>query len=283
MTEIDEKTTLTSDGTATINNSIHIASKIQADTLFNFTDKIDYIIESLIHKKLYPRYCTEDIRYLQINNIKKIAIPMKCFCDINLHRLAIHLEWYGYFGLAFSKEWGMRQAIQPVHYINPNSKLCADFTEAFNSALAIDTEVENEHQINMKDYLLHNLMYLKPYEGNAKNPSGIIEKKCFTDECEWRYIPDVSLSPGLAPIYFDEEILNDITLNRLSNALKNDESIGLPFNYSDIKYIIIKEESDLHTLINALKKLQKANQITEVDNYQLLSKVIIWETSKEDF
>lgn len=30
---------------------------------------------------------------------------MKCFCDINLHRIGMHLDWYGYYGLAFEKNW----------------------------------------------------------------------------------------------------------------------------------------------------------------------------------
>ena len=56
---------------------------------------------------LSPRYCEEDIRYLKISNLKRMAYPMKCFCDINIHKLTEHLDWYGYYGLAFSKEWGM--------------------------------------------------------------------------------------------------------------------------------------------------------------------------------
>ena len=61
-----------------------------------------------------PRYCVEDISYLKIPKLKRIAFPMKCFCDINMHRLDVHLGWYGYYGLAFSKEWGMSRGIQPI-------------------------------------------------------------------------------------------------------------------------------------------------------------------------
>lgn len=101
----------------------HTPSTIQADTLFNFMTKLEYLIWAIKSKRLAPRYCDEDLEYLRIPNLKKIAFPMKCFCDINMHKLGVHLEWYGYYGLAFSKEWGMHKGIQPVQYINAQSNL----------------------------------------------------------------------------------------------------------------------------------------------------------------
>ena len=62
----------------------HIPSKIQADTLFTFTTKLKYLVSDLKNSCLYPRYCIEDLKYLDISNLQRIAIPMKCFCDINL-------------------------------------------------------------------------------------------------------------------------------------------------------------------------------------------------------
>lgn len=87
----------------------HIPSKIQADTLFTFTSQIEYLIPYIENACLYPRYCDEDIEYLNIEKYKKIYIPMKCFCDINLHRIDCHLDWYGYYGLAFPKKWGIEE------------------------------------------------------------------------------------------------------------------------------------------------------------------------------
>ena len=107
----------------------HTPSTIQADTLFTFTPKLDFLIPYIKTRMISPRYCVEDISYLKIRKLKRIAIPMKCFCDINMHRLGVHLDWYGYYGLAFSKEWGMNQGIQPIQYINPNSALRADFEQ----------------------------------------------------------------------------------------------------------------------------------------------------------
>lgn len=259
--------------------STHIPSKIQADTLFTFTTELDHIVAYIKNKMVPPRYCEEDIRYLKIPHLKKIAYPMKCFCDINLHRIEEHLQWYGYYGLAFTKYWGMQRQIQPIQYINPNSELRKDFTTAFSAALKSDVRKESKTQLKMKSFLLHEMMYYKPYEGKMKNRNtGKIEKKCFTDECEWRFIPDVTRA-GFEQVYFDENILNAGGLNDLSNAMSGLQEISLNFDYADLKYIIVKTLSDFDILAEQIMTwgLDKSGE------YQLLSKVIIWDNSKGDF
>ena len=102
-----------------------------------------------------PRYCTEDISYLQINGISRISIPMNCFCDINLHRLGKHLDCYGYYGIAFTKEWGMKKHIQPVLYLNPESDLRIDFSEAFNHAQGTIGTPSTKTERRLKSFMLH--------------------------------------------------------------------------------------------------------------------------------
>ena len=70
---------------------IHIPSKIQADTLFTFCTKLEYLKSPIKSKMISPRYCKEDIKYLNIPKLRQIAYPMKCFCDINMHKLDEHL------------------------------------------------------------------------------------------------------------------------------------------------------------------------------------------------
>ena len=259
--------------------SKHTPSKIQADTLFNFTTELDHIITYITNKMVSPRYCEEDIRYLKIPHLKKIAYPMKCFCDINLHRIEEHLQWYGYYGLAFTKYWGMQRQIQPIQYINPNSELRKDFTTAFSAALKSDVRKESKIQLKMKSFLLHEMMYYKPYEGKMKNRNtGKIEKKCFTDECEWRFIPDVTRA-GFEQVYFDENILNAGGLNDLSNAMSGLQEISLNFDYADLKYIIVKTLSDFEILTEVIMTLG----LDKLEEYQLISKVIIWDSAKGDF
>lgn len=257
----------------------HTPSKIQADTLFTFTTELNHILPIIKSKMVSPRYCDEDIKYLKIPKLKKISYPMKCFCDINMHRLEEHLQWYGYYGLAFSKAWGMRNQIQPIQYINPDSNLRKDFSTAFSAALKLDTRKESRAQLKMKSFLLHEMMFYKPYEGKMKNRNtGKIENKCFTDECEWRFIPDVT-KVGFEPAYFDKTILNAGVLSEISNSMFGIQEISLNFDYADIKYIIVKTVADFDILTNEIASLQ----LNKLEEHQLISKVIIWDISKGDF
>ena len=256
----------------------HIPSTIQADTLFTFTDKLENIINYLQKSTIFTRYCIENIEYLNIQKINNIAIPMKCFCDITLHRLSTHLEWYGYYGLAFSKEWGIKRGIQPVQYINPNSFLCKDFSETFISALDASIENETETQRKMKDFLLDQLMMYKPNEGIMENRrTNEKSAKCFTDECEWRFIADMS-STDYSQVYYDTGILT-ANLVDISNSLELIPNLHLQFDYNDLKHIIIKNDHDFNSLVLEIKKLSISQELKD----KLISKIIIWDTCKEDF
>mgnify|MGYP002573155769 CR=1 FL=1 len=257
----------------------HTPSQIQADTLFTFTTRLEYLVNSIKTSMLAPRYCEENIKYLKIPKIKKVAYPMKCFCDINMHKLGIHLEWYGYYGLAFSKEWGMRNGIQPVQYINPDSKLREDFSIAFSAALSSNTKKETRVQSKLKNFILHEMLYYKPYEGKIENRNtGKLVNKCFTDECEWRFIPEFN---GLEfdLIYTDENMINAGILNKMSDALAEIQSVTLKFDYKDLKYIIVKTLADFKILVDRILLLN----LSDLTTRELISKIIIWDNSKGDF
>lgn len=267
-------------GTSKINEEHHVSSSIQPDTLFTFVPKLEFLINYIKNSCLYPRYCEEDISYLNIPNLKKIYIPMKCFCDINLHRIGIHLDWYGHYGLAFEKNWGMKKGLQSIQYINPNSNLCKDFSESFSSAMkSVPSKVSYLENL-MKSYMLHELMYYKPYQGEFKNrTSGKTDIKCFTDECEWRYVPNMN-GTGFPQVYYDESIIaNSSTMFKINDSLMKLPNIALKFSFSDIKYIIIEEESDFKKLIDEIKKLN----LETIEEAKLISKIMVWENSKEDF
>lgn len=257
----------------------HVPSTVQADTLFTFTSHVDYLIATIKIGMISPRYCAEDLTYLKIKGFKKMAFPMKCFCDINMHKLEDHLSWYGYYGLAFSKEWGMQRKIQPIQYINPDSELCKDFSAAFSAALKADPAKQSKAQCMMKNYLLHQLMYYKPYSGMFENRNTKKRiRKCFTDECEWRFIPNVSVA-GFQPVYYDQTIINAGGLVDMSNAMSGIPEISLKFDYADVKYIIVREHSDFAKLCTAISELGLDTNA----EHTLISKIIVWENSRGDF
>ena len=279
MSEGMKKIELGSATATEVETNSHTPSKIQADTLFTFTSELEFLIPYIENACLYPRYCDEDIEYLKIDKLKKIYIPMKCFCDINLHRINCHLDWYGYYGLAFPKEWGMKNGIQPIQYINPESKLRKDFSNVFNQILNSTEYDSSDLDDMMKSFVLHELMYYKPYEGKIRNRrSKQVENKCFTDECEWRYVPNLS-GTEFQQIYHDPNIMNAGIMNDISNSLTNVPDISLKFDYTDLKYIIIKTTDDFIKLVSVIDNLN----INVNTKNELISKIIIWDKSKEDF
>lgn len=257
----------------------HIPSEIQADTLFTFMKEPEYLHTILQKAMISPRYCTEDISYLHIEGISRVSIPMKCFCDINLQRLEKHLACYGKFGIAFTKEWGMSKRIQQVQYINPASDLRRDYTAAFNLALKNAGTSCSETERRIKGLMLHLLMYLKPYSGKFENRvKHKVEDRCFTDECEWRYVPNLE-SSDFPPLYYDDALIRIGVPNDMSNAMARESELALSFDYSEVKHIIVPSRDEFRKLTAVIETLPIDNSV----KYDLISKVIVWDEDRGDF
>lgn len=254
--------------------------KQSADTIFNFMSEFFHLQKTLENKMLSPRYCKEDIRYLKIPGLKEIAFPMKCFCDINIHKLDEHISWYGGYAIGFSKEFGRKKGIQPISYINENSMLAKDYREAFKAALK-ETDLKSKNIENMKNYLLHQLMYVKPIEGKTFNHTqNKYIKKCLTDEQEWRFVPSVEMLEKLEmkQAIVDISELDKSILTLESNALDGIEECSISFEYGDIKYIMVLDEQELPPLYKVIESLP----LHEDDKKELYTKIIVWNLWKGD-
>ena len=241
--------------------------KQSANTLFRFFRKRDYLFDALNASALIPRYYGENVDYLDIGH-HQISYPMICFCDINIHRLSEHMSLYGEYGIAFSKSWGVRQGVQPLQYINKYSVLRRDFTSAFSSAIADDEERP------ANDYLLTQMLFMKPIEGTMPRDDKDISKN-FTDECEWRYVPNAKVIE-LPQIVCEGEMASVGVLNK---TISEHDDCWLKYAYSDIKYIILQTDADFVELCSLVETLEEGVDVKK----KLLSKVIIWSDSKEDF
>ena len=67
-----------------------------ANTLFHFMSKSEHLEWILKNRAIAPRYCVEDMAYLNIVtediSFQKIAVLQKCFCDIPFHKLTDTFE-----------------------------------------------------------------------------------------------------------------------------------------------------------------------------------------------
>lgn len=251
-----------------VGNSRYTPPIQSADTLFHFVKRIEYLVDVITKNAVIPRYCTENIEYLDIGQ-KEMAYPMLCFCDINLHKIKYHMDFYGEYGIAFSKQWGLEKGVQPIQYINPYANLRKDFTEAFTEAIQMKDLCKGH------DYLLSHMYFLKPIEGDMPR-EGRVEHKNFTDECEWRFVPNVAVE-GFPPILRKSELARTETLNK---GIRNSSNLWLKFKCNDIKYIIIKNRKEFENIVDLIIK---KDNLSDKEKNILISKVIIWEESKGDF
>lgn len=247
-------------------SSEYIRSSQSANSLFHFMKNKEYLFDKIKKSALVPRYCREDTSYLNIG-LNSLYYPMLCFCDINIHKVESHMNTYGKYGIAFSKKWGIDKGIQHIKYINSNSPEYSDFRIAFENAMNI------KESSPLKNYLLTTMFYMKPIQGINISKDEKVPKN-FTDECEWRYIAKTD-EYNLKQVLVGKESFSDAAFNK---AIELEPRLWLPFNYSDIKYIIVDSQKDAQELISLIDELN----ISPNERVLLFTKIITWEDLRED-
>lgn len=133
-----------------------------ANTFFHFVNKFNYLNEMISDKKIYPRYCKESLEYLDLD-IKNISVAMKCFCNIPLHMVQAHKKEYGTYCIGLTKEWGIRNNLQPVIYYNQESSFYNSIRKSYNAAMQYSSDDDALADIGeMTNYVFK---YMKPVIG----------------------------------------------------------------------------------------------------------------------
>ncbi len=288
-----------------------------ANSLFHFVNREEYLFSAIDNKCLSPRYCYEDIGYLNLRlngiQIQRIAVLEKCFCDIPLHQLSTvfelevlnkdqiesndhietelkmntHPKFYGSFAIAFAKEWCIKNNLQPIHYVNPQSALVTDFRKMFEYVWCLD-----DLDDSISNGVINKLAFIKPLKGKM---SRIIEGKSvffnknFHDEREWRFVPPTESleTKELNSIIFKPMILNEI--NEINNRIAGEEYkiIHLNFEYSDIRYLIVPTESDKNKLIQHILDLEDSYFTVDseplIEKAQMISKILVLNELSRDW
>lgn len=291
-----------------------------ANAIFNFMKESRYLKEILEKKAIIPRYCKEDLEYLNIHN-GSVAFPeamvlQKCFCDIQFHKLMqnfnlnpvgenylnlssdekkkikrnyTHTDFYGEYGIAFSKEWGEKNNLQPIHYLNEQSLYTKHFAETINDALNT-----NNVSDSYVDDILDRLCFIKPLRGimkrkNKKETGEEIEigfQKNFHDEKEWRYVPS---RESIRRTNVERIVANSYLLDMdINSRLSTDQykELWLHYNYEDIRYIIVPDISARIDFINTILSISEEQFNSESDimtqKYILISKILVLEEIRKD-
>lgn len=254
--------------------------KQSANSLFNFMRQLDYLKMILENKAFIPRYYEEDIRYLKLkNNIKYIAFPMTCFCDIKINSISLHSRTYGEFGIGLSKlKWKNFNKIQPILYLNKKSSIKVSYTKAFNQTFEAVKNGDLDKYRYISALTLDYLYYIKPTDGYM-TILGTRKRKNFHDEKEWRYVPTID-NGDIKELLYQDKPFNQEGLNIFSDILRTKEKYWLTFEYTDIKYLIVTFENQKKELIEFIyDKLDCDESIKR----ELLSKIIVLNNIEEDF
>lgn len=195
-------------------------SKISSKYLFHFTKSAEILV-SILKNGFYPMTAIEDISFMLPNYKEaKVGIPMVCFTDIPLSESEIHREEYGEFGIGLTKEWGMKNGLNPISYVVKGSEMYNSFNHmqfiAKDNAVLLDQENDTDtHVLNMMEAFMDYTGYLKEYTSDMD-----MNKKPFYDEREWRYLPP----------FKEPEVGMDGLCNRLDISIVNDKQKRMDLN-----------------------------------------------------
>ena len=249
--------------------------KTSANFLCNFMKKPEYLRWIIRDMAIKPRYVEERIDYLGIPEWTTLTFPMTCFCDIPLIKVASHNEEYGDFGIALNKNYCISKDVQPIMYLNKNSRLKKDFAEVLSKLHSSD-ELPDEYKI-YPNMMLGLLLYTKPIEGNMKHGDDQLKHRNFKDECEWRYIPSV---PDDMPLIMNPIDNTEKGRDKYSEALAGDESTWFKFEIDNIEYIIVPGEQEALDLITAINRMKRK---TLRDKQRLISKIEVGHKIPENY
>ncbi|MEI6822848.1 MAG: abortive infection system antitoxin AbiGi family protein [Bacteroidota bacterium] len=250
---------------------------ISSNALFHFTDKMENI-SSILKNGFYPKYSREKVKINKNKGVLDRAIPMVCFCDIPLSQVTIHTKTYGEYGIGLKKEWALKKELNPILYLYENSYFARSINLIRDKVKNSNTDTDDNLGI-IKEKVAEILRNIKNYKGkNYKQDCNLSNKSViFYNEREWRYLPP----------YKNKEVKFWITKKELdANPKKieeeNEKIIKYPlkFNPSDIRYIIVKNESDISLMIQSIKEIYKSKpKMIEV----LLTRIITIKQIREDF
>lgn len=108
--------------------------QVTSDTLFHFTTSLKNL-KDILSKKFQLTYCHE--KYMLDYETHDSYYPMVSFCDIPLSLAKDQIERYGSYAIGMTKEWGMKNNLNPVVYIEKNSLLAKDIQATIDNMMKI--------------------------------------------------------------------------------------------------------------------------------------------------
>lgn len=215
---------------------------LSSNSIIHFTGK-KAALRGILEGNFKIKYCREAIKFT--NSAPSLGVPMVSFCDIPLSEVKEHIGKYGNYGIGLTKEWAARKKLNPVMYLQAGSLLSESLRQ-----ILVRRHHKKRESIEEDEALINIARYSKNYEGDLDRiGKPTIVNYRYSDEREWRYVPPLSDAQEL--------ILSEIILSNADEKKKADRALSdlrLVFEPDDIRYIIIKDESEIGYFIDVLRR-----------------------------
>jgi hypothetical protein len=123
--------------------------QVTSETLFHFTTSLKNL-QNILLKKFNLTYCNE--KFTLNNENQDYYFPMISFCDIPLSLAKDQIDKYGPYAIGLTKEWGIRNKLNPIVYLEKNSLLAQDIQEDIDRLFKL---VEGIKSTDKKNILYH--------------------------------------------------------------------------------------------------------------------------------
>lgn len=216
---------------------------ISTNSIIHYTDSFNTLI-SILREGFKIKYCVEKLK-LGPDGTSNAAHPMISFCDIPLSDSKQHFDAYGRYGIGLTKNWAVKNGVNPVLYIDHNSLFAISLYELIKERRKKDTNLTTDQ----RKQILQIKGYAKNYSGHLKRKSVDNSNYKFYDEREWRLIPR-SLDMNNAPFSLDLGFYE-------KNKVRCNERIAdrrFTFKSTDISYIIVEYTSEIPKMINFIRE-----------------------------
>lgn len=256
---------------------------VSCNSIFHYTGKLNNLKKIIVDKAFKVSYCSEKITVERDGETSYfgIAIPMVSFCDIPLTDVESHTKKYGFYGLGLSKQWAIKNGLNPILYLEKRSNITESVSSfdyligrliSYPELIDIDSDAFNNTVKSLQQALNRSLGFMKNYSDdlNRKKENRIIKNYNFYEEREWRYVPN-TIGNNRLMLLDDEYEKNRESFNLIANKER------LKFEYSDVSYIILRENSKIDSFVKYINKYVKD------DKDLLCSKIITLEQISKDF
>lgn len=244
---------------------------ISTNSIIHYTDSFDKLT-SILREGFRIKYCAEELR-LGKKRKSRAAHPMVSFCDIPLSESKQHFDAYGRYGIGLSKEWSIKNGVNPVIYIDKDSLIAKSIHELIKETRKKDSNLT----VKQKREILQIKSYAKNYTGKLTRNDIENANYRFYDEREWRLVPS-------------KDVLNSASFSvSLNTFLRSKEKYNkkldncrIDFEPEDISYVIVSKTSEIHQMIEFLRK-EYAKKCSSSELDILFSKICSTEQIVADY